>query len=101
MGSDSTSSQRPVRHALAMLRVSELNRRPLRKFLRALLQGDKTWRLRHPETVAWLARHPRLDLQKWLSGVPERVEGPRGQLLDIGIEENPLEALKLGTYVGS
>jgi hypothetical protein len=90
-----------ARHALAMLGSVESNRRQLRRMLAANLRGDRDWRLRHPRTRAWLARHPRIDPRIWLDGIEHR-----GDLAGIGpvrlaIERDPLEALKLGTYVGS
>ena len=90
-----------VRHALAMIREADENRRQLRRLLIAHFAGDRAWRLRHPETLAWLARHPRLDQAAWLAGVTTRgrVEG-LGEIT-LAVETDPLEALKAGTYVGS
>lgn len=90
-----------VRHALAMLTNVDVHRRQLRRMITAVLAGDPDWRLHHPRTTAWFARHPRLDAAAWLAGVETR-----GELAGIGevritLEHDPLEALKLGTYVGS
>lgn len=90
-----------LRHALALLGEADENRRQLRRLLLAHLAGDHTWRLRHPETRAWLARHPRLDATAWLAGLTLR-----GQVEGLGevtltIETDPLEALKAGTYLGT
>ncbi len=90
-----------VRHAAAMLSRVEVNYRQLRRLLTATLAGDRQWRLRHPRTVEWFARHPKLDRERWLTGIETsgQIEGV-GELR-LAIEEDPLEALKLGTYVGS
>jgi hypothetical protein len=90
-----------VRHAVAMLNDVEVHRRQLRRLLTATLAGDAEWKLRHPRTQEWLARHPNIDRKVWLNGIETR-----GQLEGLGevriaIETDPLEALKLGTYVGS
>jgi hypothetical protein len=69
--------------------------------LAANLAGDRDWRLRHPRTEAWFARHPRLDRAVWLAGIELRSELPDLGAVRIAIERDPLEALKLGTYVGT
>jgi hypothetical protein len=88
-----------VRHALALL--DGVHRRQLRRMLTATLAGDAEWRLRHPRTKEWFARHLKLDPEIWLEGIETsgQIEGV-GELR-IAIETDPLEALKLGTYVGS
>jgi hypothetical protein len=90
-----------VRHALAMIGEADRNRRQLRRLLIAYFAGDRDWRLRHPETLAWLARHPRLDPAAWLAGITTQgsVEG-LGELT-LAVETDPLEALKAGTSVGT
>ncbi|HEU0029872.1 MAG TPA: hypothetical protein VFQ53_04510 [Kofleriaceae bacterium] len=90
-----------VRHAVAMLDGVDVHRRQLRRMLTATLAGDAQWRLRHPRTQAWLARHPKLDREVWLRGIETtgRIDGI-GEVT-LAIESDPLEALKLGTYVGS
>ena len=90
-----------VRHALAMIGEADENRRQLRRLLTAYFAGDREWRLRHPATRAWLARHPRLDQDAWLGGFTThgRIEG-LGEIT-LAAETDPLEALKAGTYVGT
>ena len=90
-----------LRHALALLGEADENRRQLRRLLLAHCAGDREWRLRHPETRAWLARHPRLDTAAWLAGLTLR-----GQVEGLGevaltVETDPLEALKAGTSLGT
>lgn len=90
-----------VRHAVAMLNDVDVHRRQLRRMLTATLAGDSEWKLRHPRSTEWFARHPNLDRELWLKGIETR-----GQIEGIGeiriaVESDPFEALKLGTYVGS
>lgn len=90
-----------MRHALAMLVHVDEHRRQLRRLLTAIAAGDHTWRLRHPRTQRWLARHPGLALDLWQRGIELRVTLPDLGDIRIAVEPDPLEALMLGTYVGS
>ncbi len=90
-----------ARHALAMLDHVEIHRRQLRRMLAAHLAGDPGWRLRHARTKEWFARHPKLDRDLWLAGLETRGEIAGTGDVRIAVETDPLEALKLGTYVGS
>lgn len=90
-----------VRHALAMIGEADENRRQLRRLLIAYFAGDRAWRLHHPETLAWLARHPRFDQHVWLAGITTRGEIEGLGEITLSVETDPLEALKAGTYVGS
>jgi hypothetical protein len=88
-------------HALLMLDGAGVNRRQLRRLITAAVDGDPRWRLRHPLTQAWLARHPQLDLDTWLGGVQPHRHADRIGTIQLAIETDPFEALKLGTYAGS
>jgi hypothetical protein len=90
-----------ARHALLMLDGADVNRRQLRRLIAAAVDGEPRWGLRHPLTQAWLARHPRLDLDSWLAGVQVSRHVDRIGTVRLAIETDPLEALKLGTYAGS
>jgi hypothetical protein len=94
-------SQPGVRHALTLQRSVAENRRALRKFLRAHLDGDAEYVGRHPLTRRWLAAHPAVDGPRWTSGI--RLEADLAGIgpLTLQVETDPLEALRLGTYVGS
>lgn len=91
----------PVRHALQMERRASENRRALRKFLRAHWQGQTGYRQNHSQTRRWLAAHPRLNREVWLQGLPYQQELDALGPITLAVESDPLEALKLGTYVGS
>jgi hypothetical protein len=88
-------------HALLMLDGADVNRRQLRRLITGTIDGDPQRRLRHPLTQAWLARHPQLDLGTWLAGIQLHRHVDRIGTVQLAIETDPLEALKLGTYAGS
>lgn len=90
-----------VRHALQMERMADENRQPLRKFLRAYWTGQTRYIEDHPQTQRWLAAHPRVNLSVWLQGVSDQRELDVFGRVTLAVESDPLEALKLGTYVGS
>lgn len=79
-------------HALRLLGNLHENRTGLRKFLKAYWAGNRKYLANHPATLAWRKRHPKVNHTFWDQGIP--FEG-------IQIETDPLEILKLGTYVGS
>ena len=90
-----------ARHALAIMSSVALHRRQLRRLVTAALAGDVDWRLRHPRTAAWFAKHPRLDRAAWLHGQTTRAEVAGLGVVELAVEHDPLEALRLGTHVGS
>jgi hypothetical protein len=96
-----TAPDREVLSALALLQNAEKNRRGLRRFLRAYLNGDTDYLLRHPATRDWSRRHPQINLAIWTRGLNRAVRTPRGGEVRIRLEQDPLEVLKMGTYVGS
>lgn len=84
-------------HARQMQNKSDGNRRMFKKFLSAYTGGNRDFIRNHPLTEAWVAKHPNLDVEFWTSGVELTKETSAG-LLTLKIEQDPLEALKLGTY---
>lgn len=90
-----------ARHAAAILGRVEENRRQLRRLLTAALSGDRQWRLRHPRTLEWFTRHPTIDRDLWLTGIETHGHLDGIGALRLAIEDDPLETLKLGTYVGT
>ena len=98
---DGATEDETRRHAAALLLNVYDNRRALRRFLKANAAGDKDFVFRHPSSRAWLAAHPKLNEERWREGVTLERELPLHGKVSVGIEQNSLEALKLGTYVGS
>ena len=88
------------RHALQILTSSRGNKRALRKFLHHYWTGSQHYLARHPQTQAWYKKHPRVNREMWEGGISISGE-VNGQAIQIGIEHDPLEILKMGTYVGS
>ncbi len=88
-------------HALQIQQVIQDNRKALRRFLAAHWEGRTDYRETHPLTRRWLAAHPALDLEQWQAGTITQAESEARGTLTLAVEQNPLEALKLGTYVGS
>ncbi|MFN7921385.1 MAG: hypothetical protein U0Q16_14885 [Bryobacteraceae bacterium] len=82
-------------HALRMLGGIDSNRRTLRRFLKAYWSGEHDWLAKHPATLRWYRRHPAIPREVWETGIDFR-----GEFI-IHVERDPLEALKLGTYVGT
>jgi hypothetical protein len=70
---------REALEALELLQQAEKNRRGLRRFLRAHLAGETDYLLRHPATVAWVRRHPRIDLATWTQGIDHHFTTSAGQ----------------------
>lgn len=79
------------------------NRRPLRRFLDSVREGRDDYRETHPANLAWIAKHRGLVLGEWLSGgaAPRPVELADYEGAVIGLEHDPQEVLKMGTYAGS
>lgn len=83
---------------------AEENRRAIRKALRARIDGDATYVVAHPESQAWLRRHPAVDATLWHGGlVLQRSigDGDGAREVRLDIERDPLEVLRMGTYVGT
>ena len=63
---------------------------------------DTTYIRAHPRSQEWLARHANLNVELWLRGFEvESVTLEGIGSVEIGVEQNPIEALKMGTAVGS
>ncbi|MFT4515265.1 MAG: hypothetical protein ACI91B_003979 [Planctomycetota bacterium] len=87
-------------HALKLQSRLVTNQRALRRLLRACHRGDDDYLLQHPISQAWLQEHQSIS-ERWLEGItrPRDLEGHG--TLTLAIENNPLEALRMGTHVGS
>jgi hypothetical protein len=92
---------RDLLSALAVLQHADKNRRSLRRVLRAFAEGEADFLRHHPDTRAWERRHPRIDLDLWTRGVDADYAGDDGRRVSLRTEQNPVEVLKMGTYVGS
>lgn len=88
-------------HALRLLGRINANRRGLRRFLQAHWRGDTDYLQRHPATQAWLRQHPSVDMHVWTTGMAFQPPEAVALGLSLGVERDPLEVLRLGTYVGT
>lgn len=100
-GFEQLHKQEAGTHALQIRPFVEENRRALQKFLRAYRAGDTHYIEAHPLTRNWLHRHPGLDTEKWCRGLVYEAYCSEHGTVRIAVETDPLEVLKLGTYVGS
>ncbi len=92
---------RKTRHALQVARSADDNRRVFRRFLKAFMAGHRDFLRSHPKNMGWFERHPDLDMDGWLAGPAIDFDSSNGEVIRISMESDPLEALQLGTYVGS
>ena len=90
-----------VRHALMLQQTMDEHRRSIRRLLRAYLSGQHGYADDHPLNRAWLAKHPRIDASNWSQGIRHRGEVADLGVLDLHIERDALEVLRLGSYVGT
>lgn len=93
-----------LRHALLFARLTDENRRGLRRCLQQLLSGDQDYLLRHPVNQRWLARHPACAQADWAGDGAEQLRllcRWQDQDLELSLERDPFEILKMGTYVSS
>lgn len=88
-------------HALFITNLIQENRRELRQFLTAHAAGDDGYVMRHAATQRWLAQATVLNLNFALRGFEMLVEDEAVGTIRLACENDPLEKLKLGTYVGS
>ncbi|NMO18901.1 hypothetical protein HPC49_15095 [Pyxidicoccus fallax] len=90
-----------VRHALQMASLINRNHRALRRLLARYFSGERDFVTRHPLSREWFERHPRVDAERWLKGLVLRREVPGVGPVTLAVEQDALEALRLGTLVGT
>ncbi len=88
-------------HALRMVFAAEGNRRMLRKILKSHFAGERDFINKHPINLGWLNQHPRLQGSAWCEGFKYTHESHDLGWLTITLEQDPLEVLRMGTYVGT
>ena len=77
------------------------NRRGFKNFLKAYFGGNNHYVENHPETQKWFAQHKRIDKTLWNQGILFCRRTGKIRAVRIELEKDPLEILKMGTYVGS
>lgn len=88
-------------HALRLLQDLDANQRSLRRLLRACMRGDRDGVREHPANARWLEEQPERVQQRWLSELVLERELEDGARVKLSIEHDPLEVIRLGSYVGS
>ncbi|RUT03784.1 hypothetical protein DSM106972_046980 [Dulcicalothrix desertica PCC 7102] len=101
---DVNPQQEDIKHALAMLGSIDDNFRPFRKFLKAYWENnDSNYLLNHPLSQSWLKEHPAIatKIDIWMQGIACSYLVEEFGTIEIKLETQPLEVLKMGTFVGS
>jgi hypothetical protein len=88
-------------HALQFFNWVDRNRRGFKNWFKAYLGGDNHYIENHPETIKWFAKHKRIDKNLWNRGILFCRKTEKRGPVRIELEKDPLEILKMGTYVGS
>ncbi|MDF1836943.1 MAG: hypothetical protein P1V35_03660, partial [Planctomycetota bacterium] len=101
IGADANAMETKENHALRMIFAAEDNRRMLRRVLRHHFAGERDYIRNHPINREWLEEHARLKGSVWTSGFELSKETKELGWLTIELEQDPLEVLRAGTYVGS
>lgn len=96
-----TAIDKNLEYALKVSYYTDSNQRPLRKFLKAYLNGEQDYLLKHAETQKWLRKHKELNISLWQTGINFSQQSSKYGLVSIELEKDPLEVLKLGAYSGS
>ncbi|MDH5749411.1 MAG: hypothetical protein OEY85_08870 [Rhodospirillales bacterium] len=88
-------------HALQFFNWVDRNRRGFKNWFRAYLGGDNHYIENHPETRKWFSNHKNIDVNLWNRGILFCRRTEKHGPVRIELESDPLEILKMGTYVGS
>lgn len=89
------------RHALLFQVSAAEHRRAVRKLLKAHFSGDGDYVANHALNHQWFASHPGIDRELWTRGLELRRDTPDLGGVSISLERDPLEVLRMGTYVGT
>jgi len=88
-------------HALQLFNRSRYNRRAFKSFMRNYWNGKSTYRQDHILSKRWLNKHPSLDIETFSRGIVMENQIDDLGTVTISVEQDPLEALKLGTYANT
>ncbi|OKH34222.1 hypothetical protein NIES2101_39350 [Calothrix sp. HK-06] len=98
---DVNPKQENIKHALSLLGTIQRNNRCFRKFLKAYWNNQPNYIINHPLTQTWLKQHSKININLWMNGIEYRKLVDQIGAVEIKLESEPLEVLKLGTYVGT
>src|SRR5262249_44442000 len=88
-------------HALQVMHQIKDNKRSFKRFMKNYLSGNVQYAFEHPRTQQWIRRHNTLDLALWTAGIDYISDTEKFGRIKIEMEKDPLEVLRMGTYVGS
>jgi hypothetical protein len=88
-------------NALQLAASIYTNRRSLRRFLAEHFRNGPRPQEQHPANAAWLSKHPKLVVSRWTDGISLERSLPVVGNVRLALENDPLEVLRLGSYVGS
>lgn len=95
----SVKFDRFLMNAVQLMSEISYNKRLLKKLLSAHIQGDRTWRQRHPANERFLrALSERTDARKWLGRRVRRYEVSQLGPVRLVFEQDPLHILEMGNY---
>ncbi len=89
-----------IRHALKLYHSLDRHesKKAFKRFLDNYLKdGSTTYRDGHYLSLQWIKKHPNVNYDLWVQGLTDF----KNDEIKLSIECEPLEALKMGTYVGS
>ncbi len=96
-----SSKQNTKEHTLQFLSLVKKNRRPLKNYLKAFFSGNEKYIDTHPLTQKWMQRNSKLAWELWKRGILFCRQSTKWGPVNIQIERDPEEILKMGTYVGT
>ncbi len=92
---------RQMRHGILLQARLDRSRPALRRLLRATAAGDSKFLVQHPKNAAWAKSLPPKVRAAWFEPPVMECSVPTIGPLTIACVLDPLEALRLGTYVSS
>ena len=96
-----SSKNNTKEHTLQFLSLVKKNRRPLKNYLKAFYGGNEKYIDTHPLTQKWVQRNHKLPLGLWKRGILFCRQSSKWGPVNIQLERDPEEILKMGTYVGT
>ncbi|MDH4184653.1 MAG: hypothetical protein OEV92_10550, partial [Nitrospinota bacterium] len=85
-------------HAIMLAATVDENQRGLRRMLKRHFGGERDYARNHPLSQQWIKRLKKLKFDQWDAGVTQsRLIKELGHV-EISVEKDPLEILKMGSY---
>ncbi|MEW6734185.1 MAG: hypothetical protein AB1489_22860 [Acidobacteriota bacterium] len=101
IGDQSLSTDRNIVFSLQLSQLIDSNKRAFKRFLKAYFQGKRDYLQTHFLTQTWIKKQSTLNIELWREGIIYICETENHGTISITVEKDPLEALRMGEYVGS